>query len=83
VPLVGMSEDMVAEGLVTLLARPGGNITGFANYEYPIGGKWLELLKDTAPGRSRVGFSIREFPLLPRSHTSRESRRRRRHSACS
>ena len=58
VPLVGMSEDMVAEGLVTLLARPGGNITGFANYEYPIGGKWLELLKDTAPGRSRVAVLL-------------------------
>src|SRR5262249_22037212 len=35
-------------------ARPGGNITGFTTYEYSIGGKWLELLKDTAPGTTRV-----------------------------
>jgi ABC transporter substrate binding protein len=41
-------------GFVADLARPGGNITGFANFEHPIGGKWLELLKDTAPGRTRV-----------------------------
>jgi putative ABC transport system substrate-binding protein len=36
------------------LAHPGGNITGFVNFEHSIGGKWLELLRDTAPGTSRV-----------------------------
>jgi putative ABC transport system substrate-binding protein len=46
--------DPVKLGFVANLARPGGNITGFTTFEYPIGGKWLELLKDTAPGSSRV-----------------------------
>ena len=35
---------------------PGKNLTGFANFEAPIGGKWLELLKEAAPQTSRVGF---------------------------
>jgi len=35
--------------------RPGGNATGFLSFEYGIGGKWLELLKDIAPGVTRVG----------------------------
>jgi putative tryptophan/tyrosine transport system substrate-binding protein len=48
--------DPVKLGYVASLARPGGNITGFANFEHAIGGKWLELLKDTAPGRSRVAI---------------------------
>jgi putative ABC transport system substrate-binding protein len=38
--------DPVGAGFVTSLARPGGNITGFTVYEYSIGGKWLELLKE-------------------------------------
>jgi len=46
--------DPVKLGFVGSLARPGGNITGFTTFEYPVGGKWLELLKDAAPGRSRV-----------------------------
>jgi putative tryptophan/tyrosine transport system substrate-binding protein len=46
--------DPVKLGFVGSLTRPGGNITGFSTFEYPIGGKWLELLKDTAPGRTRV-----------------------------
>jgi putative tryptophan/tyrosine transport system substrate-binding protein len=46
--------DPVKLGFVADLARPGGNITGFATFEHPIGGKWLELLKDSAPGRTRV-----------------------------
>jgi len=50
--------DPVKLGFVPNLARPGGNITGFANFEHPIGGKWLELLKDTAPGRSRVAVML-------------------------
>jgi len=50
--------DPVKLGLVASLARPGGNITGFTTFEYPIGGKWLELLKDTAPGRSRVAVLL-------------------------
>jgi putative ABC transport system substrate-binding protein len=46
--------DPVGQGLVAGLARPGGNATGFANLDFPVGGKWLELLKDIAPGVSRV-----------------------------
>jgi putative ABC transport system substrate-binding protein len=41
-------------GLVPNLARPGGNITGFANLEPSVGGKWLELLKEIAPSIRRV-----------------------------
>src|SRR5262249_26113294 len=50
--------DPVKLGFVANLARPGGNVTGFANFEHPIGGKWLDLLKDTAPGRSRVAVIL-------------------------
>ena len=50
--------DPVKLGFVGSLARPGGNITGFTTFEYPVGGKWLELLKDTAPGRSRVAVLL-------------------------
>jgi putative ABC transport system substrate-binding protein len=46
--------DPVKLGFVASLARPGGNMTGFTTYEYSIAGKWLELLKDTAPGTTRV-----------------------------
>ena len=48
--------DPVALGFVTSLARPGGNITGFANYEPIVAVKWLELLKQIAPGITRVTF---------------------------
>ena len=47
--------DPVGTGLVESLARPGGNATGFSNYEYGIGAKWLELLKEIAPRVARVG----------------------------
>ena len=47
--------DPVGSGLVANLARPGGNITGFQNFETDIGGKWLELLKEAAPAVRRVG----------------------------
>jgi ABC-type uncharacterized transport system substrate-binding protein len=46
--------DPVAAGFVDSLARPGGNSTGFMNYEYSMGGKWLELLKEIAPGVTSV-----------------------------
>ena len=50
--------DPVKLGFVASLARPGGNMTGFTTFEYPVGGKWLELLKDTAPGRTRVAVLL-------------------------
>jgi ABC-type uncharacterized transport system substrate-binding protein len=46
--------DPVGSGLVDSLARPGGNATGFMNWEYSLGGKWLELLKEVAPAVTRV-----------------------------
>ena len=46
--------DPVAAGYVDSLARPGGNATGFMLFEYSISGKWLELLKQIAPGVTRV-----------------------------
>jgi len=46
--------DPVSSGFVDSLARPGGNITGFALYEYSISGKWLALLKEIAPGMTRA-----------------------------
>jgi putative ABC transport system substrate-binding protein len=46
--------DPVGDGFVASLARPGGNITGFAGTDGPIGGKWLEVLKETAPHLTRV-----------------------------
>jgi putative ABC transport system substrate-binding protein len=48
--------DMIAEGLVANLARPGGNVTGFTNFEPATGGKWLELLAEMAPHVRRAGF---------------------------
>ena len=46
--------DPVGAGFVDSLARPGGNATGFLAFEYSLGGKWLELLKQIAPGVTRV-----------------------------
>ena len=46
--------DPVGAGFVDSLARPGGNATGFINYEYGMSGKWLELLKEIAPRVTRA-----------------------------
>jgi putative tryptophan/tyrosine transport system substrate-binding protein len=46
--------DPVGAGLVKSMARPGGNTTGFTGFEYAIGAKWLELLKEIAPTAARV-----------------------------
>jgi len=46
--------DPVGAGFVDSLARPGGNATGFTSYEYSLSGKWLDLLKEIAPGVKRV-----------------------------
>jgi putative ABC transport system substrate-binding protein len=48
--------DPIASGLVPRLDRPGGNITGFANFEASLGGKWLELLSEIAPGLKRAAI---------------------------
>ena len=46
--------DPVGAGFVDSLARPGGNATGFVQFEFGLSGKWLELLKEIAPGVTRV-----------------------------
>src|SRR6476661_5588474 len=51
-PVVG---DPVAAGFVDNLARPGGNATGFMQFEFSIGGKWPELLKEIAPAVTQMG----------------------------
>jgi putative ABC transport system substrate-binding protein len=48
--------DPVASGIVPRLNRPGGNITGFATFEPSLGGKWLELLSEIAPGLKRTAI---------------------------
>jgi ABC-type uncharacterized transport system substrate-binding protein len=55
VPIVFMQvSDPIAQGFVASLSRPGGNLTGFTNFEFSIGGKWVELLKQIAPDLLRV-----------------------------
>jgi putative tryptophan/tyrosine transport system substrate-binding protein len=49
-----IASDPVGAGFVESLARPGGNVTGFMTIEFSMGGKWLELLKEIAPGVTRV-----------------------------
>jgi ABC-type uncharacterized transport system substrate-binding protein len=56
VPIVfAQSIDPVGSGIVVSLARPGGNVTGFTQFEYGLSAKWVELLKEIAPATKRVG----------------------------
>ncbi len=59
--------DPVGSGLVASLARPGGNITGFAAFEYSLGGKWLEILRELAPNTKRLSvlFNPDTAPYAP------------------
>ena len=59
-PTVG---DPVAAGFVDSLARPGGNATGFMSFEYNLGGKWLELVKEIAPAVMRA--AVFRDPAIP------------------
>jgi putative ABC transport system substrate-binding protein len=55
VPIVfPITGDPVGAGFVDSLARPGGNVTGFMTFEYSMSGKWVELLKQIAPGVARA-----------------------------
>jgi putative ABC transport system substrate-binding protein len=57
IPIVFASvADPVASGIVARLDRPSGNITGFADFEATLGGKWLELLSEIAPGLKRAAI---------------------------
>jgi putative tryptophan/tyrosine transport system substrate-binding protein len=73
VPIVfTIANDPVGAGFVDSLARPGGNATGFMSWEFSIGGKWLELLTQIAPGVTRVavlrdatqGFATSTFAAI-------------------
>jgi putative tryptophan/tyrosine transport system substrate-binding protein len=48
--------DPVGDGFVDSLARPGGNLSGLTNFEFPMGGKWVDLLKEVAPRVSQVAL---------------------------
>jgi putative ABC transport system substrate-binding protein len=72
--------DPVAAGYVENLARPGGNATGFAVYEYSISGKWLEVLKEVAPRVARAAV-LRHLTSRPVLASSAPSKRWRLHSA--
>ncbi len=48
--------DPVGSGFVNSLSRPGGNVTGFVQFEYSLAGKWLELLKEIVPSTTRVAI---------------------------
>jgi ABC-type uncharacterized transport system substrate-binding protein len=70
--------DPIATGIVPRLDRPGGNVTGFALYEATLGGKWLELLSEIAPGLKRavVMFNPDTFPasrFIPSLETAARS----------
>jgi putative ABC transport system substrate-binding protein len=55
VPIVFvLVSDPVEQGFVASIAKPGGNLTGFGGFEFSIGGKWLDLLKEIAPSLARV-----------------------------
>jgi putative ABC transport system substrate-binding protein len=55
IPIVFLQvSDPVGQGFVQSLARPGANVTGFANFEFSMMGKWLEFLKEVAPSVNRV-----------------------------
>ena len=63
-----LASDPVGSGYIDSLARPGGNATGFMMYEYNIGGKWLELLKEIAPNITRV--AVLRDPASPSKRPS-------------
>jgi putative tryptophan/tyrosine transport system substrate-binding protein len=65
IPIVFVAvTDPVGQGLISNLARPDGNITGFLNYDSPMAGKWLSLLRDLVPGLRRAApfFNPRTAP---------------------
>ena len=63
IPIVFVgASDPIGSGFVTDLARPTGNLTGFANFEPSMGGKWLQMLREIAPQIQRVGFIFHPEP---------------------
>jgi putative ABC transport system substrate-binding protein len=67
IPIVFVNvSDPIDGGFVDSMARPGGNVTGFTSFEYSVGGKWLELLKEAVPPLARALVL-----LNPENYTSR------------
>ena len=59
IPIVFVSvSDPLGQGIVESLARPTGNVTGFSNLEFSLMGKWLQMLKEIAPGVTQVAVMI-------------------------
>jgi ABC-type uncharacterized transport system substrate-binding protein len=78
VPVVFVSvSDPVAQGFVASVRQPGGNITGFSRYEFSIGGKWLGLLKEAAPGLVRVAVMFNPDTYVKRPQTAPAKQLRR------
>ena len=68
VPIVfGSVVDPVGAGFIESMAQPGGNVTGFVAFDYTLSGKWLELLKEIAPG-------VRRTAVLSGSRTNQRDR---------
>ena len=59
--------DPVEQGFVSSLAHPGGNITGFSFLDFQMVGKWLEMLKEAAPGVARAVLSVPHYYVYLRS----------------
>jgi putative ABC transport system substrate-binding protein len=64
--------DPVGAGFVNSMSRPGGNATGFINFEYGMGAKWLELLKQIEPSVTRAAV-IRDPNIRPGSASGAQS----------
>jgi putative ABC transport system substrate-binding protein len=74
IPLIGFSEDMVAEGLIASFARPGGNITGISLLSPELDGKRQEILIEAVPGARRIAAIAddrRDHHCPPRSNSVR------------
>jgi putative tryptophan/tyrosine transport system substrate-binding protein len=67
IPLIGMTEDMVAEGMVTSLARPGGNITGISLLSLELDGKRQDVLIEMVPGARRIA-AMADARVTPSYH---------------
>jgi putative tryptophan/tyrosine transport system substrate-binding protein len=77
IPVVFLQvSDPVAQGFIASMTKPGGNLTGFSAYEFSIGGKWLDLLKEAAPGLARCDVQPGDVAAVGILHPLGRSRRR-------
>ena len=68
--------DPISQGFVTNVSKPGGNLTGFSNFDTDIGSKWLQVLKDVAPSVKEVSvmFNPRTSPYVRRIYKKQSGR---------